>query len=177
SLPPAPDRSPTPDSPVAQVLTNPRKDKQPSPLPPLSPEKADDVHNDKVLPMRSPTLDTLNPPVNSGKEKVSPTRPPNPNPPVNSGKKIKPAHSPNHDPPIDSGKEKVLPARSPAPDLPVDSGKRKQSSTPIAAIFNDNSPLMEEDELEDEEIIQPTKRKRKGVAAPRKKTSKCKSRK
>ncbi|KAG1722074.1 uncharacterized protein EDB91DRAFT_1088248 [Suillus paluster] len=46
SLPPTPDRPPTPtapDSPVAQAPANPHKDKQPSPLPPSSPQEADDV--------------------------------------------------------------------------------------------------------------------------------------
>ncbi|KAG1738535.1 hypothetical protein EDB19DRAFT_1983178 [Suillus lakei] len=100
SLPP-PNRSPSPDPPVAQALANPREDKQPSPLPPLSPQESDD-----------------------------------------EGHVLK-------------SKEKVLPAHPPTPDPPINSRKRKQASMPIAATFDDDSPLMEEDE----EITQPTKRK------------------
>ncbi|KAG1722821.1 hypothetical protein EDB19DRAFT_1954498 [Suillus lakei] len=100
SLPP-PNRSPSPDPPVAQALANPREDKQPSPLPPSSPQELDD-----------------------------------------EGHVLK-------------SKEKVLPARPPTPDPPINSRKRKQASVPVAATFDDDSPLMEEDE----EITQPTKRK------------------
>ncbi|KAG1772844.1 hypothetical protein EV702DRAFT_1201306 [Suillus placidus] len=87
---------------------------------------------------------------------------------------VSPARSPTPEPPVDSCKEKVLPACSLTPDLPVNSRKCKQASAPIAATFDDDSPLTEEDE----EVIQPTKRKRKRVAVPPgKKASKRKSRK
>lgn len=119
-------------------------------------------------PQRSPTPDlpTAQALVNTQEEQR-----PSPLPPSSP---VSPAHSPTPEPPVDSHKEKVLPARSLTPDLPVNSRKRKQASTPIAAIFDDNSPLMEEDE----EVIQPTKCKRKSVAVPPgKKASKRKSRK
>ncbi|KAG1738252.1 hypothetical protein EDB19DRAFT_2025453 [Suillus lakei] len=119
SLPP-PNRSPSPDPPVAQALANPREDKQPSPLPPSSPQKLDDEGH-----------------VLKSKEKVLPARPPTPDPP------------------------------------PINSRKRKQASMPVAATFDDDSPLMEEDE----EITQPTKRKRKSVSVPTKKALKRRSRK
>ncbi|KAG2135979.1 hypothetical protein DEU56DRAFT_755365 [Suillus clintonianus] len=121
SLPP-PDRSPTPDPPIAQALANPREDKQPSPLPPSSPQQL----------VRSPTPD----------------------------------------PPVDSRKaQEVLPARPPTPNPPDNSHKRKQVSA--SALFDDNSPLTEEDE----EITRPTKRKRKNAAVPPKKTPKRKAKK
>ncbi|KAG1744757.1 hypothetical protein EDB19DRAFT_1826902 [Suillus lakei] len=118
SLPP-PNRLPSPDPPVAQALANPREDKQPSPLPPTSPQESDD-----------------------------------------EGHVLK-------------SKEKVLPAHPPTPDPPINSHKCKQASAPVAATFNDDSPLMEEDE----EITQPTKRKRKSVSVPTKKAPKRRLRK
>ncbi|KAG1733979.1 hypothetical protein EDB19DRAFT_1728958 [Suillus lakei] len=66
SLPPAPQRSPTPESP-----------EQPSSLPPSSPQES-------AIPTRSPTPD---PPVNSRKQKAVPTRLPTPDPPVDSRKR------------------------------------------------------------------------------------------
>ncbi|KAG1816573.1 hypothetical protein EV424DRAFT_1348185 [Suillus variegatus] len=68
---PTPNRSPLPDSPVAQGPANP-----PS-LPPVN------SHEEMVLPARSPPPD---PPVNSHEETVLPTPSPPPDPPVNSGK-------------------------------------------------------------------------------------------
>ncbi|KAG1749520.1 hypothetical protein EDB19DRAFT_2036458 [Suillus lakei] len=118
SLPP-PNRLPSPDPPVAQALANPREDKQPSPLPPSSPQESDD-----------------------------------------EGHVLK-------------SKEKVLPAHPPTPDPPINSRKCKQASVPVAATFDDDSPLTEEDE----EITQPTKRKQKSVSVPTKKAPKCRSRK
>ncbi|KAG1732695.1 uncharacterized protein EDB91DRAFT_1251737 [Suillus paluster] len=64
------------------------------------------------------------------------------------------AHFPTPDPPVDSCKaQEVLPARPPTPNPPDNSHKRKQVSA--SALFDDNSPLTEEDE----EITRPTKRK------------------
>ncbi|KAG1764281.1 hypothetical protein EV702DRAFT_1205055 [Suillus placidus] len=119
-------------------------------------------------PQRSPTPDlpTAQALVNTQEDQQ-----PSPLPPLSP---VSPACSPTPEPPVNSCKEKVLPAHSLTPDLPVNSCKRKQTSTPVAAIFDDDSPLMEEDE----EVIQPTKRKRKSVAVPPgKKASKRKSRK
>ncbi|KAG1799071.1 hypothetical protein EV424DRAFT_1546149 [Suillus variegatus] len=55
---------------------------------------------------------------------------------------VLPARSPPPDPPVNSHEEMVLPARSPPPDPPVNS--------------DDDSPLTEEDE----EIIQPAKKRK-----------------
>ncbi|KAG1750377.1 uncharacterized protein EDB91DRAFT_1078427 [Suillus paluster] len=79
---------------------------------------------------------------------------------------------PTPDPSVDSRKaEEVLPARSPTPNPPDNSRKHKQAS--LSAIFDDESPLTEEDE----EITQPTKRKRKNAAVPPKTAPKRKARK
>jgi len=136
SLTPTPSRTPTPDSSVAQVPANPHKDKQPSPLPPSSPQESD---NEGLARKRG---------------------------------QVRPAHSPTPDAPVNSH-ENVLPAHSPTPDPPVNPHKCKQASASIAAIFDDDTPLTEEDE----EVIQPTKRKQKGVTAPPKKPPKRKSKK
>ncbi|KAG1718813.1 uncharacterized protein EDB91DRAFT_1089765 [Suillus paluster] len=80
------------------------------------------------------------------------------------------ARFPTPDPPVDSRKaQEVLPARPPTPNPPDNSHKRKQVSA--SALFDDNSPLTEEDE----EITRPTKRKRKNAAVPPKKTPKRKA--
>ncbi|KAG2147369.1 hypothetical protein BD769DRAFT_1382414 [Suillus cothurnatus] len=110
--------TPTPDSSVAQVPANPHKDKQPSPLPPSSPQESD----------------------NEGLAR--------------KWGQVRPAHSPTPDAPVNSH-ENVLPAHSPTPNPPVNPHKHKQASASIAAIFDDDTPLTEEDE----EVIQPTKRK------------------
>ncbi|KAG1734395.1 uncharacterized protein EDB91DRAFT_1084055 [Suillus paluster] len=86
-----------------------------------------------------------------GKSIPPPDKSPTPDPPIATSSPQELARFPTPDPPVDLHKaQEVLPARSSTPNPPDNSHKRKQAST--SAIFDDKSPLTEEDE----EITQPT---------------------